>query len=51
MAWVAETAVWPITFLINMLPALKGYILYLFGITAAGVVQCGGPKSFPVHHP
>ena len=30
-----------------MLPALKGYVSYLFGITAAGVVQCGGPKTPP----
>ena len=30
-----------------MLTALKGYVLFLFAITAAGVVPCGGPKKSP----
>ena len=43
-----ETAVWPIPFLINVLTALKGSQFYfLFAITAAGVVPCGGPKNSP----
>ena len=28
---------------------LKDLSLFLFAITAAGVVPCGGPKSLPVH--
>ena len=45
--------VWPILFLINMFAALQERIsvLFLFAITAAGVVPCGGPKKSPVHHP
>ena len=36
--------VWPIPFLNNIFPALKGTQFYfLFAITAAGVVPCGGP--------
>ena len=31
----------------NMLTALKGSVLFLFAITAAGVVPCGGPKMSP----
>ena len=38
---------WPITILENMLTALKGSVLFLFAITAAGVVPCGGPKTSP----
>ena len=38
---------WPITILENMLTALKGSVLFLFAITAAGVVPCGGPKKSP----
>ena len=30
-----------------MLTALKGSVLFLFAITAAGVVPCGGPKMSP----
>ena len=30
-----------------MLTALKGSVLFLFAITAAGVVPCGGPKKCP----
>ena len=45
---IVETAVWPITFLINVFTALKGSQFYfLFAITAAGVVPCGGPKKSP----
>ena len=36
---------WPITILENMLTALKGFVLFLLAITAAGVVPCGGPKK------
>ena len=44
--------VWPIPFLINIYTALKGSQFdFLFPITAAGVVPCGGPKKSPVHHP
>ena len=46
-ASVAETAVWPITFLVDMFTALKGSVLFSFAVTAAGVVQCGGPKKSP----
>ena len=36
------------SFLINILTALKGSRFYfLFAITAAGVVPCGGPKLSP----
>ena len=42
-AQVAETAVWPIPFLINMFIS----VLFLFAITAAGIVPCGGPKKSP----
>ena len=35
----------PIPFLINIFTALK--VIFLFGITAAGVVPCGGPKKYP----
>ena len=35
-------------FLINVFTALKGSQFYfLFAITAAGVVPCGGPKKSP----
>ena len=34
-------------FLINMLTALKGSVLFLFAITADGIVPCGGPKKSP----
>ena len=35
-------------FLIDMFTALKGSKFYfLFAITAAGVVPCGGPKTSP----
>ena len=45
---IVETAVWPIPFLINVFAALKGSQFYfLFAITAAGVVPCGGPKKSP----
>ena len=30
-----------------MFAALKGSVLFLFPITAAGVVPCGGPKMSP----
>ena len=30
-----------------MFTALKGSVLFLFAITAAGVVPCGGPKKSP----
>ena len=41
-------SVWPILFLINVFPALKGSQFYfLFAIIAAGVVPCGGPKKSP----
>ena len=30
-----------------MLTALKGFAIFLFAITAAGVVLCGGPKMSP----
>ena len=48
-ASVAETVVWPISFLFNVLTALKGsqLFLFLFAINAAGVVPCGGPKKSP----
>ena len=40
-----------ISFLINIVFALKGtHFYFLFAITAPGVVPCGGPKS-SVHHP
>ena len=39
--------VWPISFLINMLTALLISVLFLFAISAAGVVPCGGPKKSP----
>ena len=39
---------WPIPFHINVFIALKGSQFYfLFAITAAGVVPCGGPKKSP----
>ena len=45
---MAETTVWPIPFLIYVFLALKGTQFYfLFAITAAGVVPCGGPKKSP----
>ena len=45
-ALVAETMVWSIPFLINIFTAPKGSQFYfLFAITAAGVVSCGGPKK------
>ena len=41
-------------FPMNIFSALKGSVLFLFAITAAGVVPCGGPsnynQSLPVHH-
>ena len=36
-----------IPFLINTCTALKGSVLFLFAISAAGVVLCGGPKKSP----
>ena len=30
-----------------MFNALKGSVLFLFAITAAGVVPCGGPTKYP----
>ena len=30
-----------------MLTALKGFVLFLFAITAAGFAPCGGPKKSP----
>ena len=33
-------------FLITMFTALKGSVLFLFVITAAGVVPCGGAKKY-----
>ena len=30
-----------------MFTALQGPVLFLFAITAAGVVPCGGPKKSP----
>ena len=38
---------WPIPFHINMFTALKGSVLFLFAITAASVVPCGGPEKSP----
>ena len=32
---------------VNMHTALKGSVLFLFAITAAGVVSSGGPKNSP----
>ena len=46
-ASVAETAVWPIVFLINMLTALEGSVLFSFAITAAGAMPFGGHKKSP----
>ena len=40
----AGTAVWPTPFLINMFTAFNGSVLFLFPITPAGVVPCGGHK-------
>ena len=38
--------VWPIPYLINVIPALKETQFYfLFAITATGVVPCGGCKK------
>ena len=43
-AKVAETSIWLIPFLINIFAALKGsHFLFLFAITAAGVVSWRGP--------
>ena len=40
--------VWPIFFLMNVFIALKGtHFLILFAFNAAGVVPCGGRKTFP----
>ena len=45
---MVETAVWPNPILINVFTALKGsQFSFLFVITAAGVVPCGGPKKSP----
>ena len=44
-ASVAEIAVWPITFLVNMFTAVRGSVLFSFAITAAGIVQ--RPKKSP----
>ena len=33
--------------LLNIFTASKGSNLYIFIITAAGVVLCGGPKKYP----
>ena len=38
---------WPIPFLTNLFTALNGYQLFLFAISATGVVPCGGPKKSP----
>ena len=49
---VAETAVWPIPFLINMFTALKGSQFYFY-LLLLQLVLChvAALKSLPVHHP
>ena len=35
---------------LNVLLLPKDLTFFLFAITAAGVVPCGGPKMSPLHH-
>ena len=44
--FIAETAVWPIYFPINIITAFS----FLFA-SAAGAVPCSGRKDLPVHRP
>ena len=47
-ALIAETAVWSVFFLINIITALKvTQFSFSFAITAAGVVSCGGRRKSP----
>ena len=47
--WLSETAVWPTLFLLNVFPLLlkELIIIFLFVVTAAGVVPCGIRKKRP----
>ena len=48
---IRNGTIWPTLCLLVLSLLSKELNYVLIAVTAAFVVQCGGPKSIPVHHP